>query len=63
MMWMSKDMGPSLPRADAIVSASRRMLAICGYRMTERMRIFTIGYEGATMDEFLAALKARGSSG
>ncbi len=25
--------------------------------MTERMRIFTIGYEGATMDEFLAALK------
>jgi len=24
------------------------------------MRIFTIGYEGATMDEFLAALKAAG---
>ena len=28
--------------------------------MASGLRIFTIGYEGATMDEFLAALKAAG---
>ena len=28
--------------------------------MTNAMRIFTIGYEGATVDEFLTALKAAG---
>ena len=31
--------------------------------MANVMRIFTIGYEGATVDEFLTALKAAGSSG
>jgi len=29
-------------------------------RYPARMRIFTIGYEGATMDEFLAALQSAG---
>jgi uncharacterized protein (DUF488 family) len=28
--------------------------------MTDKMRIFTIGYEGATVDEFLAALRSAG---
>jgi uncharacterized protein (DUF488 family) len=46
MIWLSKDMRGLLVR---LVRAIQR-----------RMRIFTIGYEGATVPEFLAALKSAG---
>src|SRR3954467_7185892 len=37
-----------------------RAVSLQSPRYPAAMRIFTIGYEGATMDDFLAALKAAG---
>jgi uncharacterized protein (DUF488 family) len=46
MMWMSKDIPGLLVPPDGAIQ--------------HPMRIFTIGYEGATVDEFLTALKGAG---